>query len=94
MHASGLNSIAVAKKNDSWTSLDNVEKGVIPTDLKAEFDKNPTALANFQNFTRGQRKSYLYWLNQAKREETKQKRVAEIVRCCSENIKSRGGWGS
>lgn len=94
MHSSGLNSITVAKKNGSWTALDDVEKGVIPSDLKVVFDKNPTALTNFKNFTRGQRKSYLYWLNQAKREATRQKRIKEIVGNCLQNIKDRGGWGS
>lgn len=94
MHASGLESIKVAKKNGSWTSLDDVEKGVIPKELQDAFDKNSKAFTNFQNFTRGQRKSYLYWLNQAKRDETRQKRITEIVSCAAENIKARGGWSS
>lgn len=94
MHASGLASIKIAKKNGSWSSLDDVEKGLIPKGLQDAFNKNTRAFENFQNFTRGQRKSYLYWLNQAKREETQQKRIVEIVRCASENIKARGGWGS
>jgi len=94
MHQSGLQAIKVAKQNGSWTALDDVEKGIIPGDLKAEFEKNGKALTNFQNFTRGQRKSYLYWLNQAKREATRQKRIQEIISNCSKNIKARGGWGA
>jgi uncharacterized protein YdeI (YjbR/CyaY-like superfamily) len=94
MHESGLKSIKIAKKNGSWTALDDVEKGIIPKELQDAFDKNPMALANFQNFTRGQRKSYLYYLNQAKRVETRQKRITEITQLCSENIKGRNGWGS
>lgn len=93
MHKSGLDSIKTAKKNGSWTALDNVEKGVIPKELQDAFDKNPVAYANFQNFTRGQRKSYLYYLNQAKREVTREKRIAEIIELCSKNIKARNGWG-
>jgi len=93
MHKSGLESIKTAKKNGSWTALDDVEKGVIPRELQDAFDNNPAAFANFKNFTRGQRKSYLYYLNQAKREETRQKRIAEIVGLCAKNIKARGGWG-
>lgn len=89
MHSSGLNSIKVAKKNGSWTVLDAVEKGIIPEDLKKSFDQNTEALKNFKNFTHGQRKSYLYWLNQAKREATRNKRIDEIVRLCGLNIKSR-----
>ncbi len=89
MHESGFKVIEIAKKNGSWTALDDVENEIIPEDLKASFNKNPRALENFQNFTRGQRKSYLYWLNQAKREETRQKRITEIVTLSNNNIKSR-----
>jgi uncharacterized protein YdeI (YjbR/CyaY-like superfamily) len=89
MHASGLKKIREAKKNGSWTALDAVEKGIIPEDLQRAFDLNKIAFENFQNFTRGQRKSYLYWLNQAKRDETRQNRIAEIVRLSQENFKTR-----
>ena len=94
LHESGLKSIAIAKENGSWTSLDDVENGIIPKKIQEAFDKKPIAFTNYQNFTRGQRKSYLYWLNQAKREETREKRIKEIVANCAQNIKARGGWGS
>ena len=93
MHATGLASIKIAKENGSWTSLDNVENGVIPEDLQAAFNKNPKAFENYSNFTRGQCKSYLYWLNQAKREETRLKRIVEIIGLCTENEKYRNGGG-
>jgi uncharacterized protein YdeI (YjbR/CyaY-like superfamily) len=89
MHESGLNKIREAKKNGSWTALDAVEKGVIPEDLQNAFDSYKIAFENFRKFTRGQRKSYLYWLNQAKKAETRKTRIAEIVRLCKENIKTR-----
>jgi uncharacterized protein YdeI (YjbR/CyaY-like superfamily) len=93
IHRSGLKAIKIAKENGSWTALDAVEKGIVPPDLKKAFAQNKIAFENYQNFTRGQRKSYLYWLNQAKREATRQKRIKEIVRLCEANIKARGGWG-
>ncbi len=89
MHESGLKSIEIAKQNGSWIALDDVEKGIIPTILQKAFDENPIALKNFNNFSPSYRKNYLYWVNQAKREETKNKRVKEIVHLCSLNIKSR-----
>lgn len=92
MHKSGLASIRVAKENGSWVSLDDVENGVIPKALQDAFNKNPIAFTNYQNFTRGQRKSYLYYLNQAKREVTREKRIKEIIDLCSQNIKNRGDW--
>lgn len=92
MHESGLEKIKIAKQNGSWTALDNVEKGIIPDNLQIEFNKNKTAYTNYLNFAPSYRKSYLYWLNQAKREATIQKRVEEIIKLCEANIKSRGDW--
>ncbi len=92
MHSSGFEAIKIAKRNGSWTALDDVENGVIPEDLQKAFDQNQAAFKNFQSFTKGQRKSYLYWLNQAKREETRKKRIQETIRLCAANIKSRTSW--
>lgn len=91
MHKSGLAAIKIAKENGSWTELDNVENGIIPDDLQKAFDSDSQSFENYQNFARGQRKSYLYWLNQAKREETRKRRIDEIVQLCKANIKSRNG---
>lgn len=95
IHESGKRIIAEAKKNGSWTTLDGPENGIIPENLQKAFDQNSVAFKNYQNFAPSYRKSYLYWLNQAKREETQQKRIQEIIRLCEANEKSRngGGWG-
>ena len=92
MHESGLLSIEIAKENGSWTALDDVEKLIIPSDLERAFNTNPKAFENYESFAPSYRKSYLYWLNQAKRETTREKRITEIVDLCSQNIKSRGDW--
>jgi len=89
MHKSGHKSIEIAKENGSWTALDDVENGIIPDDLQAAFKNNPKAFENYENFARGYRKSYLYWLNQAKREATRQKRIEQIISLCEENLKQR-----
>ncbi|MGE5943977.1 MAG: YdeI/OmpD-associated family protein [Flavobacteriales bacterium] len=89
MHESGLEKIEIAKQNGSWTTLDAVENGIIPMDLQMEFDKNPEAYTNYHDFSPSYRKSYLYWLNQAKREETRRNRIKEIISLCTRNIKSR-----
>lgn len=89
MHESGLKKIEVAKKDGSWTALDDVENLVVPQDLQAAFDKNNKAFAHYQKFAPSYRKSYLYWLNQAKRAETRAKRITEIVQLCEANKKSK-----
>ena len=89
IHESGLRKIEIAKQNGSWNSLDAVEELVIPEDLQLAFDQNEIAFVNYQNFSPSYRKSYLYWLNQAKREETRKNRIAEIIKFCGLNKKSR-----
>ena len=89
MHESGFAKIEIAKKNGSWESLDDVEGQVIPKDLEAAFKKNKSAFKNYQNFSVSYRKSYLYWLNQAKREETRIARIETKIGLCAQNIKSR-----
>ncbi len=85
----GYKMVNLAKASGTWTFMDDVENGIIPKDLQEAFDANPLAFENYKNFSRGYRKSYLSWLHSAKRPETKSKRIAEIIRLCENNIKSR-----
>ena len=89
MHESGLAKIEIAKQNGSWISLDAVEDLIIPEDLALAFEQNKTAFENYQNFSPSYRKSYLYWLNQAKRIETRNNRITDIIELCLQNKKSR-----
>jgi uncharacterized protein YdeI (YjbR/CyaY-like superfamily) len=89
MHESGLKKIEIAKQNGSWESLDTVENLEIPEDLQLAFNNNEIAYSNYESFSKSYRKSYLYWLNQAKRAETRQNRIAQIIDLCENNIKSR-----
>ena len=89
MHEAGLKKIEIAKQNGSWESLDAVENLEIPEDLQIEFNKNKIAFENYSNFSKSYKKSYLYWLNQAKKEETRANRINEIISLCKKNIKSR-----
>ncbi|WP_298423748.1 YdeI/OmpD-associated family protein [uncultured Kordia sp.] len=89
MHESGSLKMIAAIKDGSWTALDDVENLVIPKNLQQAFDQNPKAFQNYQNFSPSYKKGYLYWLNQAKREITREKRITEIIRLCHKNVKSR-----
>ena len=89
MHKSGLEIIEIGKQNGSWTALDDVENLIIPEDLQASFNKNKIAFNNYNSFAKSYKKGYLYWLKQAKRETTRQKRILEIVQYCLENKKNR-----
>lgn len=87
MHSSGLKIIKIAKENGCWDALNDVDNGIIPQDLKEAFDTNSKAFKNYKNFAPSYRRGYLYWLNAAKREATRHKRIMEIIRLCNANQK-------
>jgi uncharacterized protein YdeI (YjbR/CyaY-like superfamily) len=89
MHDSGSLKMIAAIKDGSWTALDDVENLVVPKELQIALNNSPKAYENYQNFSPSYRKNYLSWLNQAKREATREKRITEIIRLCSKNVKSR-----
>lgn len=89
IHESGYKIIEIAKKTGGWQEMDDVENRIIPAILQEAFKKNQKAFKNFQSFAPGYQKSYLSWLHQAKRIETKEKRITEIIRLCDLNQKTR-----
>jgi uncharacterized protein YdeI (YjbR/CyaY-like superfamily) len=89
MHSSGLMKVTEARADGSWFELDDVENGVIPPDLLEAFKGNKKARTHYNQFSRTYQKGYLYWLHQAKRPQTRQARIGEIIRLCEANIKSR-----
>jgi uncharacterized protein YdeI (YjbR/CyaY-like superfamily) len=91
IHESGWKAIELARESGAWTAMDDVENLVIPDDLQNAFNENPLAFENYTNFTGGYKKSSLAWLQQAKRHETRKKRIREIIRLCKDNKKSRQG---
>jgi uncharacterized protein YdeI (YjbR/CyaY-like superfamily) len=85
MEKAGLDMVELAKKTGTWTALDDVENGVIPDDLQAEFDKNPTAKGYFDAFPRSAKRGILEWLLNAKQLETRAKRINEIITLAEKN---------
>ncbi|WP_224997928.1 YdeI family protein [Cesiribacter sp. SM1] len=89
MTEAGCKSIEVAKQNGSWTILDQVEELIIPQDLEVEFEKKPNSKDFFLSLSKSVRKSILQWLVLAKRSETRQKRIIEIVEHAGQKQKPR-----
>jgi uncharacterized protein YdeI (YjbR/CyaY-like superfamily) len=80
MTPAGLETIERAKRDGSWTVLDDVEEGLVPADLEAALASDPDARAKWEAFTDSGRKQTLQWLKMAKTAATREKRIAEIVR--------------
>ena len=52
---------------------------VMPPDLKKALAKAPGAAAKFKALTAARQKQFLYFMNDAKKEETRIKRIAHIL---------------
>jgi uncharacterized protein YdeI (YjbR/CyaY-like superfamily) len=89
MEEEGYKSIEIAKKNGSWTILDEVEALVIPEDLEKEFANYKGSLEYFGSLSKSAKKGLLYWVVSAKRKETRQKRILEILENASKNLKPK-----
>ncbi|MEP0005292.1 MAG: YdeI/OmpD-associated family protein [Balneola sp.] len=89
MKEAGYKTIEVAKENGSWTILDEVEALVIPEDLKSAFEKYNGSMEYFNSLSKSVKKQLLYWIVSAKRDETRQKRIQQIVEDAGQNMKPK-----
>jgi uncharacterized protein YdeI (YjbR/CyaY-like superfamily) len=85
----GYKTIEIAKKNGSWSILDEVEALVIPEDLKKEFNERVGSLEYYESLSKSVKKILLAWVVLAKRTETRQKRIIEIAENASRKLKPK-----
>lgn len=88
MTDAGMSKITEAKKDGSWTFLDDIEELVMPAMLRKAFVKEKKALSNFETFPASVRKGIYYWIISAKRVETINNRVKETVTLASKNVRA------
>ncbi|NJO40706.1 MAG: hypothetical protein HC865_08605 [Cyanobacteria bacterium RU_5_0] len=85
MTEAGLRKIDAAKQDGSWTTLDEVEALIIPMDLKRALDANETANRNFEAFSNSSKKNILFWIDNAKRPETRLQRIEQTISAAANN---------
>ena len=79
MAPAGQRAIDIAKENGTWSLLDDVENLVVPPDLAAAFDAHPGSAGHWDAFPRSVRRAILEWIVQAKRPETRSRRITETA---------------
>lgn len=89
MRPAGLATIAAAKANGSWRSLDKVESLTIPADVRRALAAEGEALRHFRGYAASVRKGMLYWLASARRPETRARRLAKLVAYAAEHMSAR-----
>ncbi|KAF0981867.1 hypothetical protein FDP41_011728 [Naegleria fowleri] len=90
MTAHGLSAIQLAKENGMWDFLKDAHDLVCPPDLLDAFEEQgEEAKQNFEAFPPYVKKGILSWLCDAKRQETREKRIREIVEKAERNERAR-----
>lgn len=92
MAESGSALIAAAKADGSWAKLDAVDALLKPDDLNKALKANADAEVNFDAFPKSVRRGILEWITQAKRPETRAKRIDETTVAAANNERV-GQWG-
>jgi uncharacterized protein YdeI (YjbR/CyaY-like superfamily) len=88
MTQAGFEAIEDAKRNGKWEAAYSSEMGsTIPDDVVEALKENELAWKNFKKFSNSTKLQYIYWVNSAKKVETRQRRINDIVRKATQNIK-------
>jgi uncharacterized protein YdeI (YjbR/CyaY-like superfamily) len=81
MAPSGLAKVAAAKRNGSWTKIDRIElRAEVPEELLDALALHPSIEVKFNTLAPSQKKLYSWWIESAKRPETRARRIAETLK--------------
>ena len=80
MTEAGMAKVREAKENGEWEAANRREDlSNLPVDLKKALEKNAEAQAKFEKLSASQKKQYMYWIESAKSEKTRLKRIQETI---------------
>jgi len=85
MHPAGLRQVAVARADGRWdAAYAGQREATVPEDLQAALDDQPEAAAFFATLSAANRYAILYRVQEAKRPDTRARRIATFVALCQE----------
>lgn len=88
MTRAGLLKIEAAKRDGSWTKLDAIEKLTMPPGLKKELAGRTEARTYFEAFPPSVKKGIYWFVESAKRPETRARRIEQVVRMAAKNLRA------
>jgi uncharacterized protein YdeI (YjbR/CyaY-like superfamily) len=75
MQANGLQRVAEAKQDGTWSKLETIDDLVLPSDLVTALEAQEGARANWDGFPKSARRGILEWIIQAKLPKTRAARI-------------------
>lgn len=88
MTAHGMKKINLAKSNGSWTKLNTSDRFEMPKELSRLLKQHKKASDFYQSMAPSSKRVILEWINAAKTESTRQKRIKETVRLAALGIRA------
>jgi uncharacterized protein YdeI (YjbR/CyaY-like superfamily) len=80
MTSAGFDAVNQARTNGKWDNAYSSRTVLdIPKDLEDAFKKNTVAWNKFKKSANSVKLQYIYWIESAKREETRRKRIDSVV---------------
>jgi uncharacterized protein YdeI (YjbR/CyaY-like superfamily) len=89
MAPEGLHKVKEAKENGRWDGATSSRRREVeaPDDLARALGRNDAARGNFESFPPSARYMYIHWINEAKRPETRERRIRTVVERSEGNLK-------
>jgi uncharacterized protein YdeI (YjbR/CyaY-like superfamily) len=91
MTEAGLKSVQAARESGWWVlAYSSKEAPVCPADLMAALGADTGALSSFEAWTNSEKSAAVFWIAQAKKAQTREKRIAEVMRLAKAGEKLGG----
>lgn len=90
MTEAGLQKIEEARKSGKWDNIqskNDIKKVEAPLSFQAALVKNKLALKHFTALSQSYQNQYIAWIVNAKKEETRQRRIGKVIHLLMENKK-------
>lgn len=88
MTEAGLRLVRDARKTGKWQkAYSSLRSETMPDDFKKLLQANEPAWGNFCAFAKSYQNTYLYWINDAKRPETRERRMKKVLERALKNLK-------
>jgi len=84
----GMKKIELAKTNGSWTKLNSSDRLQMPKELSRLLKQSKKANEFFESMAPSSKRAILEWINTAKTDATRQKRIKETVRLAKIGIRA------
>jgi len=93
MKEAGMDRIAEAKRNGKWASAYSSKKRPsLPEDLKKALSVRKTTWGAFNKLSNSQQLQFIFWVDGAKKVETRRKRINIVVRIVQGGKKPGSRW--